>query len=155
MTSKGFTTRTLAGHPRGEAVTRILSAALQAVEPGEAVCRFIQRRGQVLLIDGQEYPLDEGGRILFIGLGKAAYAMTLPLAELLSDHPQRGLLIPKQAPAKPLNGFEIQGGGHPIPDEASLQAGEKESKVYQTAGCGQGGNPAGDEPLALLEESSA
>ena len=57
--------------------------------------------------------------------------MTLPLAELLSDLTPRGLLIPKQAPAKPLNGFEIQGGGHPIPDEASLQAGEKALQMMQ------------------------
>ena len=51
--------------------------------------------------------------------------MTQPLAEMLADLSPRGLLIPKQTPVDPLSGFDIQPGGHPVPDENSLRAGEK------------------------------
>ncbi len=57
--------------------------------------------------------------------------MTLPLAELLADASPRGLLIPKHHPGKHLEGFDIHPGGHPIPDEASLQAGEKALQMVQ------------------------
>jgi glycerate 2-kinase len=66
-----------------------------------------------------------------LGLGKAAYAMTLPLTTILSDLSPRGLLIPKHPPAQPLDGFDIQPGGHPIPDESSLQAGERVLQLVQ------------------------
>ncbi len=50
---------------------------------------------------------------------------------LLSDRSPHGLLIPKHIPAQPLNGFDIQAGGHPIPDETSLIAGEKAIQLVQ------------------------
>jgi glycerate 2-kinase len=125
FTSESFRTYTLTHHPHGEAVTRILAAAIQAVEPQAAVRNFVERHGQTLLIEGREYHLDKKGRILLLGVGKASHAMTLPLVDLLADHSPRGLLIPKQTPIHPLSGFDIQPGGHPVPDENSLRAGEK------------------------------
>jgi len=120
-----FLTHTLSVHPGGDSVARILSAAVDAVEPGAAVRRFVQRQGQSLLVAGHEIPLSAINRILIIGLGKAACAMTLPLVEMLADHSPRGLLIPKLAPPEPISGFEVTPGGHPIPDENSLLAGQK------------------------------
>jgi hydroxypyruvate reductase len=77
------------------------------------------------VIDGEEYRLDQAGRIVLLGLGKAAHAMTLPLVEIIADVSLRGLLIPKQVIGPPISGFEIQIGGHPVPNENSLRAGEK------------------------------
>jgi hydroxypyruvate reductase len=122
---QSFATHTLSRHPRGEAITRILCAAIQAVEPGTAVRHFVQRAGDALVIDGRDYPLEKIGRIRILGLGKAAQAMTLPLADLLSDRSPRGLLIPKQTPVHTPGGFDLQPGGHPVPDGNSLRAGEK------------------------------
>lgn len=131
LTSESFHTHTLFRHLYGEAVTRILTAAIQAVEPQAAVRNFVERHGQTLSISGNEYHLDKKGRILLLGLGKASYAMTLPLMDLLADHSPRGLLIPKQTPAHPLSGFNIQPGGHPVPDENSLRAGVKAIQLTQ------------------------
>ena len=125
LSERSFLTHTLSRHPRGEAVTRILAAAIQAVEPGAAVRSFAQRQSQSLFIAGREIHLDQTGRILILGLGKAAPAMARPLAHLLADYSPRGLLIPKQVPAQPINGFEIIPGGHPVPDHNSLLAGQK------------------------------
>lgn len=125
IASELFRTHTLAHHLHGEAITRILAAAIHAVEPQSAVRNFVQRYGQTLLINRREYHLDKGGRIFLLGLGKASHAMALPLVDLLADHSPRGLLIPKYTPTQPLSGFDIQLGGHPVPDENSLRAGEK------------------------------
>jgi hydroxypyruvate reductase len=122
---------TLAHHPKSASVVRILEAAMQAVEPQSAVQRFIQRHGQTFFVDGREYSLDNMGRILLLGLGKASPAMTQPLLDLLSDHSPCGLLIPKGTPVHPLSGLDLQPGGHPIPDVNSLCAGEKARDLVQ------------------------
>ena len=125
---------TLDSHPHGEPVARILASAIQAVEPETAIHHHVQRSGQSLFIAGQEYHLDKTGQILILGLGKAALAMTQPLIDLLADHAPRGLLIPKQAPTESLIGFDIQPGGHPIPNENSLRAGTKAVQLVQNLG---------------------
>ena len=123
--SESFTTHTLSSHPRGSSIARILAVAVQAVEPGAAVSRFIKREGDSLFIAQREYALDKIGQIRVLGLGKACLAMAEPLIEILPPHLTRGLLIPKQIPTQPPTGFDLQPGGHPVPDENSLHAGEK------------------------------
>lgn len=128
---RSFSAQTLTRHPCGQAITRILVAAIQAVEPGAAVRRFVQRVGNSLFINAREYHLDEIGCIRVLGLGKASYAMTLSLADLLSGHSPRGLLISKQTPIQLPGGFDLQPGGHPIPDEDSLLAGQRVLTLLQ------------------------
>jgi hydroxypyruvate reductase len=123
LSPEAFSTRTLRQHPRGADIQRILAAALQAVEPGTAVRRFVQRVEGALLVDGQAYPLDKIGRVRVLGLGKAASAMTRPIVEMLAGYPIQGLLVPKHAPKDDWPGFTILPGGHPVPDERSLAAG--------------------------------
>ena len=133
LTPASFQTATLTRHPHGEAAARIMAAAVQSVEPGAALRRFVQRQGDNLSIDGQPYELPGGsrpGRIAILGLGKAALGMSRALVEMLADLAPFGLLIPKQRPdswqaALPGASFVIQPGGHPVPDENSLSAGRQ------------------------------
>lgn len=120
-----FASHTLSRHPEGERVQRILAAAIRSAEAGAAVRRFFRRESDSLFVDGREYPLDKIGRVRVLGLGKASPAMTLPLADLLPDRATRGLLIPKATPVHAPDGFDLQPGGHPVPSEASLRAGQK------------------------------
>jgi hydroxypyruvate reductase len=106
-------------------VARILAATMQAVEPGAAVRNFVKREEQALQIAGQEIHLEQIRQITILGLGKAAQAMTAPLLEMLADQNLQGLLIPKQVSGQPGPGFEVCPGGHPVPDENSLLAGQK------------------------------
>ena len=112
MQPENFSTHTLRNHPHGAAVMRILSAAMQTVAP--------ERLSYPRL---QEILNQQDGKILVLGLGKAARAMTLPLARPLADRPHLGLLIPKQAQGNAPAGFELIPGGHPVPDGNSLRAG--------------------------------
>lgn len=85
--------------------------------------RFVGRRAHRLIVDEQVYDLDKLDRIHILGLGKAARAMTAPLAESLADRAPRGLLIPKQAIDSCPSRFRLVPGGHPVPDQNSLRAG--------------------------------
>ena len=131
MISEAYLTRTLGEHPHREAILRIISCAMQAVEPANAVRQYVQRRGDVLRLGEHEYRLGEDTRIRLLAVGKAAHAMSLPLVELLADRCPQGLLIPKHLPGQPIPGLECQVGGHPIPDENSLRAGEKAIQLVQ------------------------
>jgi glycerate 2-kinase len=131
MISGAYLTRTLAGHAHREPVARIIQRALQAVEPGKAVKQYVQRQGDSLRVGDQEYILGRDTRIKILAVGKAAYAMSVPLVEMLADRAPQGLLIPKHLPDKPVPGLKCQVGGHPIPDENSLRAGEKAIQLVQ------------------------
>lgn len=112
MQPESFLTHSLRAHPRGAAVTRILAAAMQAVDPTQ------------LRYPKQDEVLNQGdGEILVLGVGKAAPAMCAALAESLAERPHRGLLIPKQAPVHAPAGFEVIPGEHPVPNADSLRAG--------------------------------
>jgi hydroxypyruvate reductase len=96
-------------------ILRILSAALQAVDPAEAVRRHIP---------------ETHGDVYGLGIGKASIPMLTALAEALplSD----ALAISKHAssstpPSSPLRMdlFPVILGGHPIPDVQSLYAGQR------------------------------
>lgn len=111
MLPEHFLTHTLRQHPRGASVTRILAAAIQAVEPGRAVKKYLS-----------EQPIPLARRIFVLGLGKAAIPMTRAVLETTSV--TAALVITKHAEQTGLSPATIQVGGHPIPDSRSLQAGQ-------------------------------
>jgi hydroxypyruvate reductase len=125
--AEAFLTSSLRGLPKGGSITRILAAAIAAVEPGEAVRRHVRLDEGTLSVAGGEYELGRFDRIRLLGLGKASVAMSAALAELLGDRLAEGLVITKQPPP----GSTVRGplsvvqGGHPIPDERSLAAGKR------------------------------
>ena len=89
-------------------VLRILSAALEAVDPYIAVQKNLP-------------PLE--GRIFGLGIGKAAVPMMDALAARVPI--ASGLAVTKFAPRGTSTQYTIIEGGHPIPDARSLYAGEK------------------------------
>lgn len=120
---RNFSTVTLQAHPRGKDIQQILNACIDAVEPGNAIRRFVHREKNILSIDHQIYNLNEFDNVTVLGFGKATEAMSHALLDLLTPHPCRGLLIPKQTFPSPASGFTVLPGGHPVPAEASVQAG--------------------------------
>ena len=125
-----FRTHSLDKHPKGDAIRQILSSSIQAVDPNTLVQQFIQRDRNTLWINGNMYPVEQG-RIVLLGLGKAANAMVSPIADLLADLNPRGLVIPKSNTGDSWESIEIQPSGHPIPNENSLLAGAKAIKLLE------------------------
>ncbi len=94
----------------------VFAAALTAVDGRAAVCRALNAR-------------DLAGRVWLIAVGKAAESMTRGALDALPGRCLGGILIAKEPP-EDLNLFEAQGieclaGGHPVPTQASLNAGER------------------------------
>ena len=89
-------------------ILRILSAALQAVDPFEAV---------------QKHLPEITGRVYGLGIGKAAVPMMDVLAERLPL--SGGLAVTKFAPRETSGLYTVIEGGHPIPDARSLRAGKQ------------------------------
>ena len=88
----------------------ILAAALDAVEPGAAVERYLAANS-----------LPSPGRVFALGLGKAAVPMTRALSRFtnLTDI----LVITKHASPLNLQPATLIESGHPVPDARSLVAG--------------------------------
>lgn len=91
-------------------VERVLSAAFHAADAGVAVKNIARK----------SFPVSS--RVFSFGLGKAACAMTQALAERI--HLTDSLVVTKRASSLTLDSVAILEGNHPIPDIASLAAGD-------------------------------
>src|SRR6266496_3318341 len=91
-------------------VLRILSAALEAVDPFKAVQRHLPN------IEGNAYGL---------GVGKAAVPMMDALALSERIPLSGGLAVTKFTSGLSRERYTVIEGGHPIPDARSLNAGER------------------------------
>ncbi len=119
-----FSSSSLDAIPERDEVKAILSAALQAVDPFDSVCKAVILDEQELTILDRSYPLSPGQKINVLALGKAAPVMFAAASEVLGARIGRSLMIPKTPPAETLPGVEVIPGGHPIPTAASLAAGQ-------------------------------
>jgi glycerate 2-kinase len=132
LSAESFWTSNLRITPEGERITRILAAAITAVEPGAAVGHFVQRDGDRLTVSGRSYDLTLFHRVVLLGMGKASMAMTQALAAILGPSVDDVLVVTKQPQLSRLdvqletcNLPMVLEGGHPVPDERSLAAGKK------------------------------
>ncbi|MGC8857262.1 MAG: glycerate kinase type-2 family protein [Anaerolineae bacterium] len=108
MDANRFSTESL----RDPRLLHILAAAIQAVEPGAAIERYLK-----------SHPLKRNGRIYGLAIGKAALPMLEALAR--SVPLTKGLAVTKHASSPTLRGLTVMEGGHPLPDERSLLAGRR------------------------------
>ena len=132
LSAESFWTSSLRLMPEGERLTRIFAAAITAVEPGAAVRRFVQRDGDKLTISDRAYDLQLFRRVTLLGMGKASLAMTQALAVILDSWVDDALVVIKNTQLSTLNSqhetcnlLTVLEGGHPVPDERSLEAGKK------------------------------
>ena len=141
----------------------IYMAGLKAVDPEEAVkshVRLIQNRLQV----GEcSYPLDSFERIIVTGFGKATAPMAKALEDILGDRITQGWITVKYGHGVPLKKVRIMEAGHPVPDEAGLQATRfildrlkkctaKDLVLCAFSGGGSALSPAPASPLDLGEK---
>ena len=126
MHSQRFMTRSLEKIPEGKGITRILDAAIQAVDPGVAVNRHLQRDGDLLSISGMEFDMSRIDRVLVIGAGKAAFPMLDAAANVLGNYLSAGIVIVKEGYACPSQGIscpsvcKVIEASHPVPDQRGV-----------------------------------
>ena len=134
LSAESFWASSLRELPDGERVTRILSTAINSIDPGLAVIRYVQREGDLLTVAGRVYDLSFFHRVVLLGMGKASVSMSEALANILADRLSAGLIVSKQAPLDSHSPVDIMVGGHPIPDERSLEAGKKAIELVSSLG---------------------
>lgn len=127
------------GHPQPPAkVTRLLSrlitAGLDAADPGIAVGRAVSRSGADLRVGPQRYDLRNYRRVAIVGAGKASARMAVALEQLLGSRVDGGLVVVKYGHALPTRTVEIVEAGHPVPDQAGQKAARR--LLDFLAGCG-------------------
>jgi hydroxypyruvate reductase len=88
----------------------LFDAALKAVDPLQSVPRHLPPRPR--------------GRTVVVGAGKAAARMALAL-EQSWDAPLSGLVVTRYGHGEPCRHIEVVEAGHPMPDDAGLQAAQR------------------------------
>lgn len=76
-----------------------------------------------LRVEDQLYPLGKFAHTLVISIGKAGHTMAEALRNIVGTR-LIGIVASPDAPAEPLGGFRYFTGGHPLPNEDSLRAGD-------------------------------
>jgi hydroxypyruvate reductase len=105
-----------------ETLVGLWRAGIDAVDPADCV----RRRLPAGALDGY-------ARIIVIAFGKAATAMASGFTDVLGRDPDDGLAaIPRGSP--PPRGLRAIEAGHPIPDEASVRAGDEALRLASAAG---------------------
>lgn len=99
----------------------MLSAALEAVGPYEAVRRALRREGERLWVGERAHDLSATRRVLVVGAGKAGAPMARAAEDALGDRLAAGLVNVKRGHAEPTRTVGIVEAGHPLPDEDGLR----------------------------------
>lgn len=144
----------------------IFQAALQAVEPGQAIRTHVRRHGQQLVVADRPYDLSQYEAVYVVGMGKAGAAMALAVEELLGDRLRGGHVIVKYGHGAPLKHIALHEAGHPIPDEAGVRATQtlldalrgrrpRDLIICLISGGGSALSPAPVEGITLAEKQEA
>jgi glycerate 2-kinase len=109
----------------------LATAALGAVDPFQAVSRCLRLEDGVLYMDEQAFPLRDRTRIFVVGAGKAGFAMSRAMEEILGDWIEGGVVAVPYLPPEPLHRIRLIKAGHPLPDDGSIEAGRKIKALLQ------------------------
>ena len=114
---------------RRDQVWDILSAALAAVDPAQAIRQNVSLEGDSLRIGQRSYDLSSYERIFVAGGGKAGSPMVAAIEEILGQRITAGLVNVKHGYLPPeaadVQRVEIVQAGHPTPDEAGRRGAER------------------------------
>lgn len=119
-----------------EMIQTVQRAALAAVEPGVAVRRYVQRRGNRLFVAGRPYDLSATERIWVVGGGKASTAMAAALYSILGARLTGGLVVTKYDHVDPtldIGPVKVVEAGHPLPDEAGVTGSRRMADILTRA----------------------
>lgn len=126
----------------------IVAAAIQAVQPDEAVVRALK---------GEKF----SGKVVLVAAGKAAWQMAKAAYDCLGDRIENGVVVTKYGHVMgDISNFDCREAGHPVPDEnsfAGTQAAlelvdgltEKDTVIFLLSG---GGSALFEKPLIPGEE---
>jgi hydroxypyruvate reductase len=118
---------------RRDAIT-IFKAGVEAVDPANAVEKYMKREGNVLKVGIRTYDLSDFYGVYVIGTGKAAAAMAQPVEKILGDFLKRGIVNVKYGHGLPLRSIALNEAGHPVPDKAGMRGTKEIIKLLEETG---------------------
>ncbi len=151
-----------------EKLREIYTAAIDAVNPENAIESHVKLRGNILalLTEGKsfaEFDLDGFERILVVGAGKATSPMARAIENILGERIESGLISVKYGYTEDLSIIKIIEASHPVPDENGVKgageirgilkgAGKKDLVVSLISGGGSSLLPLPPEKISLDEK---
>jgi hydroxypyruvate reductase len=112
----------------------IFRAALKAVDPIEAVFRYVKLVDGALQVGERRFDFKDYDRILVVGAGKAGAPMARALEDLLSDRISDGVIVVKEGHGLPLQHVRTHEAGHPVPDQRGIRGAEDILSLVSEAG---------------------
>ena len=112
----------------------IFRAALKAVDPIEAVFRYVKLVDGALQVGERRFDFKDYDRILVVGAGKAGAPMARALEDLLSDRISDGVIVVKEGHGLPLQYVRTHEAGHPVPDHRGIGGAEDILSLVSEAG---------------------
>lgn len=109
----------------GSLAVSIYGRVLEAVRGDRLVERFVHVDGNRLTVQDRSYDLARYRRVFVAGAGKASVEMASALIKRLGGRVDGGLIVTKEGQKADLPGIEVIEAGHPVPNEASLEAGRR------------------------------
>jgi len=109
----------------------IFDDALAAVDARRAVLEALRVEDRSLRVLDERFDLS--ARVYSVAIGKAAAAMASSLEERLGDAFARGALSAPPSDSKLSERWRVFEGGHPLPNEASLEAARAAFKLLDEA----------------------
>ena len=137
---ENFLTTSLSQASSGMAICRILSAAINAVNPYQAVINHLKRVGNVLNVGQKQFRLSDYRHIFIIGAGKASVPMALATSTILAEQFTQGIVITKEGHGVISDdhvlpdGLEIIEAGHPLPDTRGVIGTQKIISLLKKTG---------------------
>ena len=120
-----------------ELILDLMEHGIDAVHAGKSTSRTVKVNGPQLRINSLNFDLTKGvNDIYVIGAGKATFPIAEVLERRLGDRIRGGLISIKGREEAQLEHIEIFHGGHPVPNQASLDAGKKAMELANEAGKG-------------------
>ena len=101
----------------------IFASALDNASIKKAFKRHVQCERGVLRVCEDLYDLDSYSRVFVVSIGKAAHAMVQALEAQVGSRLE-GIVASSVEPSAQVHGFRYFRGGHPTPNEDSVQAAE-------------------------------
>ena len=120
--------------PLRQHALEIFQAALKAVDPVEAIYRYVEVLDDGLQVGGHRFAFSDYDRILVVGAGKAGAPMARALEELLGNHIAEGVIVVKEGHGLPLAHVRIHEASHPVPDERGIKGAEEILALVKGAG---------------------
>jgi glycerate 2-kinase len=132
---ENFLTDSLRTTPHGETITRVLAASIQAVDPENAVRKYLRQENNQLTLGDKVFNLDEIERIFVVAFGKASLPMALAAAEIIPDRLTAGIIITKAHSQFSIDHstYKIIVASHPVPDQRGVEGAEQIIDLLKTS----------------------